>query len=62
MLAYDIRQLCRETSLAIELVGNVLFRDPAPDVLVLHLLDELDGVVGYGVQGTHHTAILRGYS
>ena len=36
----------------VELICDVLFRDPGFYVLVLHFFDYLEGVVGDGVEGT----------
>lgn len=44
----------------VEGVGDVLFRRDAADVFALQLLDQLQGIQGDGVQGSHHAAILHG--
>ena len=44
----------------VELVGDVLARAPAAQVLVLHLFDPLDCVFGDGVQGAHYAAVWEG--
>jgi len=36
-----------------------LIRYPALDVLILHLLDDLNGIVGHGMQGSHNRPILH---
>jgi len=41
----------------VELVGDVLSWDPAAEVLVLHLLDPLDGVFGNCVERAHYAAV-----
>lgn len=44
----------------VELVCDVLSGHPAADILVLHLLDDLQSVFRDGVQGAHDAAILNG--
>lgn len=41
----------------IKLVCHLLSGDPAPKVLILHLLDPLYGVFGHSMKRTHDTAI-----
>lgn len=41
----------------VELIRDILSRGPAAEVLILHLLDPLDGVIGDCVEGTHDAAI-----
>lgn len=46
----------------VELICNVLPWSPAAEVLVLHLLDPLNGIFGNCVQRTHDTAICKSVS
>ena len=46
----------------VELVCDVLSWGPAAEVLVLHLLDPLDGIFGNCVQWTHDTAVCKSVS
>lgn len=44
--------------MGIKLVRDVLLRRPALDVLILHLLNDIDGVFADGLQRSHNTSIL----
>lgn len=43
----------------VEGICYILLRRPGRDVLVLHLFDDVDGVIGDGVERSHHTAVFN---
>lgn len=52
--------ICPLLDVLVEHIRDVLPGDPASQILILRLLDQLDGVVRHGVQRRHDAAVLDG--